>query len=73
LQSNNLQLSPAGLEQSSQSSGKTASEPERAAFLRAISTAADQELAEIVSAWASLPETLKADILAMVRAASGAG
>jgi hypothetical protein len=66
-------LAEAGVEHTTDSSDKTAYEPERAAFLRAISTVCGPNFAEIVAVWPSLPDALKADILAMVRAAGDAG
>jgi hypothetical protein len=66
-------VAEAGVEHITDSSDKTAYEPERAAFLRAISTVCGPNFAEIVAVWPSLPDALKADILAMVRAARNAG
>ena len=69
----NVQLAEAGVEHITGSSDKTAYEPERAAFLRAISAVCGPNFAEIAAVWPSLPDVLKAEILAMVRATGGNG
>jgi hypothetical protein len=66
------QMSPAGVELFENSSEKNASDPERAANLRA-AAAPDRDLAAVVNAWPSLSEAVRAGILTMVRAAGGAG
>jgi hypothetical protein len=62
-------MSPAGLEHLTDSAGKTASEQERAALLRAISPdSVDSDLIEVIKAWATLSPDAKASILAIAGA-----
>jgi hypothetical protein len=64
----------AGIELPQQSTGNSSINPQSGAesgALDAQNRPCDADLAEVVQSWPSLPEALRAGILAMVRAARG--
>jgi len=70
----NLQLPPRGLEAPANSLGNTANPAPGGAKSGALipkKPATDPALAALIDAWPTLPEAIRAGILAMVRAAGG--